>query len=47
MDSQSESSDVRVLQKRPSPLRAGVDAVASAFRPRPMLVHDANESFTL
>ena len=24
-----------------SPLRAGVDAVASAFRPRPVLVHDA------
>ena len=24
-----------------SPLRAGVDAVASAFRPRPKLVHDA------
>lgn len=27
-----------------SPLRAGVDAVASAFRPRPTLVHDANEA---
>jgi integrase len=26
-----------------SPLRAGVDAVASAFRPRPKLVHDAAE----
>lgn len=26
-----------------SPLRAGVDAVASAFRPRPKLVHDAEE----
>ena len=25
-----------------SPLRAGVDAVASAFRPKPMLVHDAD-----
>jgi integrase len=25
-----------------SPLRAGVDAVASAFRPRPVLVHDAD-----
>lgn len=25
-----------------SPLRAGVDAVASAFRPRPKLVHDAD-----
>ncbi|SNT06235.1 tyrosine-type recombinase/integrase [Antarctobacter heliothermus] len=25
-----------------SPLRAGVDAVASAFRPRPILVHDAD-----
>ena len=24
-----------------SPLRAGVDAVASAFRPKPVLVHDA------
>jgi len=24
-----------------SPLRAGVDAVAQAFRPRPVLVHDA------
>ena len=24
-----------------SPLRAGVDAVASAFRPKPRLVHDA------
>ena len=27
-----------------SPLRAGVDAVASAFRPRPKLVHDADEA---
>lgn len=27
-----------------SPLRAGVDAVASAFRPRPKLVHDAGEA---
>jgi integrase len=27
-----------------SPLRAGVDAVASAFRPRPKLVHDADET---
>ncbi|MFD0979972.1 tyrosine-type recombinase/integrase [Tropicimonas aquimaris] len=27
-----------------SPLRAGVDAVASAFRPRPKLVHDAEET---
>ena len=26
-----------------SPLRAGVDAVASAFRPRPRLVHDADD----
>jgi integrase len=26
-----------------SPLRAGVDAVASAFRPKPRLVHDADE----
>lgn len=26
-----------------SPLRAGVDAVASAFRPKPRLVHDAND----
>ena len=26
-----------------SPLRAGVDAVATAFRPRPKLVHDAEE----
>ena len=26
-----------------SPLRAGVGAVASAFRPRPTLVHDADE----
>jgi integrase len=26
-----------------SPLRAGVDAVASAFRPRPRLVHDASD----
>ena len=25
-----------------SPLRAGVDAVASMFRPRPKLVHDAD-----
>ena len=25
-----------------SPLRAGVDAVATAFRPRPVLVHDAD-----
>ena len=25
-----------------SPLRAGVDAVASMFRPRPVLVHDAD-----
>jgi site-specific recombinase XerD len=25
-----------------SPLRAGVDAVASAFRPKPRLVHDAD-----
>jgi len=30
-----------------SPLRAGVDAVASAFRPRPTLVHDANEAQNL
>jgi site-specific recombinase XerD len=27
-----------------SPLRAGVDAVADAFRPRPTLVHDADEA---
>ncbi|MEI4233269.1 tyrosine-type recombinase/integrase [Roseovarius sp. D22-M7] len=27
-----------------SPLRAGVDAVASAFRPRPQLVHNADSS---
>ena len=27
-----------------SPLRAGVDAVASAFRPRPKLVHDTEEA---
>lgn len=27
-----------------SPLRAGVDAVASAFRPRPQLVHDAGDT---
>ncbi len=27
-----------------SPLRAGVDAVASAFRPKPKLVHDAGEA---
>jgi len=27
-----------------SPLRAGVDAVASAFKPRPRLVHDADEA---
>ncbi len=27
-----------------SPLRAGVDAVAIAFRPKPRLVHDADES---
>jgi integrase len=27
-----------------SPLRAGVDAVASAFRPRPKLVHDSDEA---
>ncbi|RYH06590.1 site-specific integrase [Tropicimonas sp. IMCC6043] len=27
-----------------SPLRAGVDAVASAFRPRPKLVHDTEET---
>ncbi|MBS3979822.1 MAG: site-specific integrase [Rhodobacteraceae bacterium] len=27
-----------------SPLRAGVDAVASAFRPKPRLVHDADET---
>jgi site-specific recombinase XerC len=27
-----------------SPLRAGVDAVASAFRPRPKLVYDADEA---
>jgi hypothetical protein len=27
-----------------SPLRAGVDAVANAFRPRPTLVHDAEEA---
>lgn len=27
-----------------SPLRAGVDAVASVFRPRPKLVHDAGEA---
>jgi integrase len=27
-----------------SPLRAGVDAVASAFRPRPQLVHDVDEA---
>jgi integrase len=27
-----------------SPLRAGVDAVASAFRPRPKLVHDTDEA---
>ena len=27
-----------------SPLRAGVDAVANAFRPRPKLVHDADEA---
>ncbi len=27
-----------------SPLRAGVDAVASAFRPKPRLVHDAGEA---
>ncbi|SNT18127.1 tyrosine-type recombinase/integrase [Antarctobacter heliothermus] len=27
-----------------SPLRAGVDAVASAFKPRPQLVHDADRS---
>ena len=26
-----------------SPLRAGVDAVASAFRPKPRLVHDADD----
>jgi integrase len=26
-----------------SPLRAGVDSVASIFRPRPQLVHDADE----
>ena len=26
-----------------SPLRAGVDAVASAFRPKPVLVHEAEE----
>ncbi|WP_425498240.1 tyrosine-type recombinase/integrase [Paracoccus amoyensis] len=26
-----------------SPLRAGVDAVASAFRPKPVLVHDAED----
>ena len=26
-----------------SPLRAGVDAVASAFRPKPRLVHDAGD----
>ncbi len=25
-----------------SPLRAGVDAVASMFQPRPKLVHDAD-----
>jgi hypothetical protein len=25
-----------------SPLRAGVDAVASAFKPKPRLVHDAD-----
>jgi hypothetical protein len=25
-----------------SPLRAGVDAVASMLRPRPKIVHDAN-----
>ena len=25
-----------------SPLRAGVDSVASLFRPRPQLVHDAD-----
>ena len=27
-----------------SPLRAGVDAVAQAFRPRPVLVHDAKSN---
>jgi integrase len=27
-----------------SPLRAGVDAVANAFRPKPRLVHDADEA---
>ena len=26
-----------------SPLRAGVDAVAIAFRPKPRLVHDAGD----
>jgi hypothetical protein len=26
-----------------SPLRAGVDAVASAFRPKPVLVHDSED----
>jgi integrase len=26
-----------------SPLRAGVDAVASMFRPRPKIVHDADK----
>jgi integrase len=29
-----------------SPLRAGVGAVASAFKPKPKLVHDADEAFS-
>ena len=40
----TSSPSARYAHLMDSPLRAGVDAVASAFRPRPKLVHDADEA---
>ncbi len=42
-EAQIKASTLRYAHLMDSPLRAGVDAVASAFRPKPRLVHDADD----